>query len=59
MRAAAVSSARGNVLVSTYNPYEHGSLWLYPLAEWEQELLAGGATTETVEVVTTEAEGQA
>ncbi|MGA0980421.1 MAG: 30S ribosomal protein S2, partial [Candidatus Nanopelagicales bacterium] len=30
-----------------------------PLAEWEQELLAGGATTETVEVVTTEAEGQA
>ena len=31
-----------------------------PLAEWEQELLAGGATaTETVEVVVTEAEGQA
>jgi hypothetical protein len=29
-----------------------------PLAEWEQELLAGGAAaTETVEVVTTETEG--
>jgi len=26
----------GNVLVSAYNPYEQGSLWLYPLAEWEQ-----------------------
>ncbi len=26
----------GNVLISTYNPYEPGSLWLYPLAEWEQ-----------------------
>lgn len=26
----------GNVLMSVYNPYEHGSLWLYPLAEWER-----------------------
>jgi MraZ protein len=26
----------GNVLVSAYNPYEHGCLWLYPLAEWER-----------------------
>ena len=26
----------GNVLVSAYNPYEQGCLWLYPLAEWER-----------------------
>lgn len=26
----------GNRLVITYNPYEHGCLWLYPQAEWEK-----------------------
>jgi len=25
----------GNRLVVTYNPYEHGSLWLYPVQVWE------------------------
>lgn len=25
----------GNRLVVTYNPYEHGCLWLYPQATWE------------------------
>lgn len=26
----------GNRLVVTYNPYESGCLWLYPVAAWEQ-----------------------
>lgn len=26
----------GNRLVVTYNPYEQGCLWLYPVAAWEQ-----------------------
>ncbi len=26
----------GNRLVVTYHPYERGSLWLYPQAEWEK-----------------------
>lgn len=26
----------GNRLVVTYHPYERGSLWLYPQAEWER-----------------------
>ena len=26
----------GNRLVLTYNPFESGSLWLYPLAVWER-----------------------
>lgn len=26
----------GNRLVITYNPYEHGCLWLYPQAQWEK-----------------------
>ncbi len=25
----------GNQLVVTYNPFEHGCLWLFPKAEWE------------------------
>ncbi|MBS7457750.1 division/cell wall cluster transcriptional repressor MraZ [Coralloluteibacterium stylophorae] len=25
----------GNRLVVTYNPFEHGCLWLFPQAEWE------------------------
>jgi len=25
----------GNRLVVTYNPYEHGCLWLYPEKAWE------------------------
>lgn len=31
-----VARACGNRLVITYNPYEHGCLWLYPQAEWEK-----------------------
>lgn len=31
-----VAQACGNVLVLTYNPFESGCLWLFPLAEWEQ-----------------------
>ncbi|WP_395684279.1 division/cell wall cluster transcriptional repressor MraZ [Dokdonella sp.] len=26
----------GNRLVVTYNPFEHGCLWLFPQAEWER-----------------------
>jgi len=26
----------GGRLVVTYNPYEQGCLWLYPMAEWER-----------------------
>ncbi len=32
----AVAHACGNRLVVTYHPYERGSLWLYPQAEWER-----------------------
>ncbi|TWT17545.1 division/cell wall cluster transcriptional repressor MraZ [Luteimonas marina] len=31
-----VASAGGNRLVVTYNPFESGSLYLYPLAVWER-----------------------
>lgn len=31
-----VAEACGNVLVLTYNPFESGCLWLFPLAEWER-----------------------
>ena len=31
-----VADACGNRLVITYNPFEPGSLWLFPYAEWEQ-----------------------
>jgi MraZ protein len=27
---------RGNRLVVTYNPFEHGCLWLFPDKEWER-----------------------
>jgi MraZ protein len=30
-----VARACGNRLVATYNPFEHGSLWLFPPKEWE------------------------
>jgi MraZ protein len=30
-----VSGACGNRLVLTYNPFEAGSLWLFPVREWE------------------------
>jgi MraZ protein len=30
-----ISSATGNRLVVTYNPFEHGCLWLFPVKEWE------------------------
>ena len=32
----AVSKLSGNRLVATYNPFEHGCLWLFPEKEWEQ-----------------------
>lgn len=31
----AVAGECGNRLVITYNPFEHGCLWLFPYAEWE------------------------
>ena len=31
-----VTGACGNRLVITYNPFEHGCLWLFPYAEWER-----------------------
>jgi len=31
-----VAGACANRLVVTYNPFEHGCLWLFPHAEWEQ-----------------------
>jgi MraZ protein len=31
-----VAQACGNRLVVTYNPFEHGCLWIFPLAEWER-----------------------
>jgi MraZ protein len=30
-----ISAACANRLVLTYNPFEHGCLWLFPLPEWE------------------------
>ena len=29
-------SAAGNRLVVTYNPFEHGCLWIFPEGEWER-----------------------
>jgi MraZ protein len=31
-----ISSACANRLVFTYNPFEHGCLWLFPQSEWEK-----------------------
>ena len=31
----AIARATGNVLVTTYNPFEPGCLWLFPVKEWE------------------------
>jgi MraZ protein len=31
-----VASACANRLVFTYNPFEHGCLWLFPQSEWEK-----------------------
>jgi len=31
-----IASACANRLVFTYNPFEHGCLWLFPQAEWER-----------------------
>lgn len=30
-----VATACGNRLVVTYNPFEHGCLWVFPQTEWE------------------------
>jgi len=30
-----VAAITGNRLVITYNPFEHGCLWLHPVADWE------------------------
>ncbi len=30
-----IAAACANRLVFTYNPFEHGCLWLFPLPEWE------------------------
>ena len=29
-------SKSGNRLVVTYNPFEHGCLWIFPEKEWER-----------------------
>ncbi len=31
-----IASACANRLVFTYNPFEHGCLWLFPQTEWEK-----------------------
>jgi MraZ protein len=31
-----VTQVCGSRLVVTYNPFEHGCLWIFPLAEWER-----------------------
>ena len=31
-----VAKASGNRLVVTYNPFEHGCLWIFPDKEWER-----------------------
>ncbi len=31
-----VADRCGNALVLTYNPFESGCLWLFPLADWER-----------------------
>ena len=31
-----IASACANRLVFTYNPFEHGCLWLFPQTEWER-----------------------
>jgi MraZ protein len=31
-----IASACANRLVFTYNPFEHGCLWLFPHGEWEK-----------------------
>ena len=31
-----IASACANRLVFTYNPFEHGCLWLFPQGEWEK-----------------------
>lgn len=31
-----VAQASGNRLVVTYNPFEHGCLWIFPEKEWER-----------------------
>jgi MraZ protein len=31
-----IAAACGNRMVLTYNPFEHGCLWLFPVGEWEQ-----------------------
>ena len=31
-----VAQACGNRLVVTYNPFEHGCLWIFPEKEWER-----------------------
>ena len=31
-----IAAACANRLVFTYNPFEHGCLWLFPHAEWEK-----------------------
>ncbi|NII09896.1 division/cell wall cluster transcriptional repressor MraZ [Oleiagrimonas sp. C23AA] len=32
----AIAQACGSRLVITYNPFEHGCLWIFPQDEWEQ-----------------------
>ncbi|UXI67720.1 division/cell wall cluster transcriptional repressor MraZ [Tahibacter amnicola] len=31
-----IAAASGGRMVFTYNPFEHGCLWLFPLDEWEK-----------------------
>ena len=31
-----VAKLSGNRLVVTYNPFEHGCLWIFPVKEWER-----------------------
>ncbi|MBX3689266.1 division/cell wall cluster transcriptional repressor MraZ [Dokdonella sp.] len=43
-------AAAGGHLVVTYNPFEHGCLWIYPQAEWERVRDSVMALATTVKV---------
>ncbi len=43
-------AAAGSHLVVTYNPFEHGCLWIYPQAEWERVRDSVMALATTVKV---------
>ncbi len=45
-----ISALCGNRLVVTYNPFEHGCLWIFPVQEWEAVRNQVNALPQSVEV---------